>query len=75
MLWWTERSREEAGERFRREHERWLEFVVSTGAPVPRIPVRRMDEGGFDALLARPRGREVARRWWELAFARTPDPD
>jgi hypothetical protein len=60
-------------EKFRRTHERWLNAALRGAAPIPRIPVRRADLGGFDDLLARSRGREVADRWWRRAFALTPD--
>lgn len=58
------------GERMRREHERWLDRALSGGAgELPRIPVRRVDQGGFGALLAAPGGRERADQWWLDAFA------
>jgi len=60
---------------FRRTHERWLTRALRSGMPLPRIPLRRVDEGGFEELLARPRGREVAARWWRMAFARLGDGD
>jgi hypothetical protein len=60
---------------FRRTHERWLSRALRSQTPMPRIPLRRVDEGGFDDLLARPRGREVASRWWRMAFARIEDRD
>jgi hypothetical protein len=59
-----------AGERFRREHEAWLNAAILSGRRFPRIPLRRQDEGGFDLLRARPGGRERAERWWRLALAR-----
>jgi len=58
---------------FRRTHERWLSLALAGRGTMPRIPVRRVDEGGFDDLLSRPRGREIARRWWQMAFARIDD--
>jgi hypothetical protein len=60
---------------FRRTHERWLTSALRSRAPIPRIPIRRVDDGGFDDLLSRPRGRDVAARWWRMAFARVPDGD
>jgi hypothetical protein len=56
-------------ERFRRVHERWLTWALRTTRPLPRIPLRREDEGGFDRMMARPGGRELAERWWTLAMA------
>jgi hypothetical protein len=31
--------------------------------------VRRVDEGGFSAMLSAPGGRERAEQWWMDAFA------
>lgn len=58
------------GERIRRQHERWLSRALRAegGGPL-RIPVRRVDEGGFSAMLAAPGGRERAEQWWMEAFA------
>jgi hypothetical protein len=58
---------------FRHVHEAWLTRAVSSGKPYPRIPVRRVDEGGFDPLLARPGGRQRADRWWTAALDRVDD--
>jgi hypothetical protein len=71
MLWRSAPNALPAAERFRRAHERWLNMAIV--AAMPRIPVRRVDEGGFDDLLARARGRAAADRWWRRAFARVPD--
>jgi hypothetical protein len=59
-----------APERFRREHEAFLDAALRSGRTFPRIPLRREDRGGFDCLRARPGGRDRADRWWSLAFAR-----
>lgn len=56
-------------EQFRRAHERWLTRALAAARPIPRIPLRRVDRGGFDGLLARPNGRQLAERWWSLAMA------
>ena len=56
-------------EQFRRVHERWLTRAMASARPIPRIPVRRVDRGGFDRLRARPGGQELAERWWALAMA------
>ena len=57
------------GAEFRRVHERWLTRALASSRPIPRIPVRPVDAGGFDPLLARPGGRALAERWWTLALA------
>ena len=75
MFWRSSSSRElsSKADAFRRVHERWLSRVMRAGTPLPRIPVRPVDAGGFDDFLAQPRGREVADRWWRMAFARLPE--
>jgi len=56
---------------FRRTHERWLTRALRGEARAVRIPVRRVDEGGFDALRAR--RREAADRWWRRVLLRVDD--
>jgi hypothetical protein len=58
---------------FRRVHEAWLTRAVTSGKAYPRIPVRRVDEGGFDPLLSRPGGRQLADRWWSAALGRVDE--
>lgn len=60
-----------AGERARRTHSQWLTSAVrDRSGCLPRIPTRRVDEGGFDALVASPAGRRWADGWWRDAFDR-----
>lgn len=35
---------------------------------VPRIPRRRMDEGGFTRLMRQPGARALAGRWWRTTL-------
>lgn len=56
-------------EQFRLVHERWLNKALASQGPIPRIPVRRVDHGGFDRLRTRPGGLKLAERWWNLAMA------
>ena len=58
----------------RRRHSRWLTRAMRVGVRVPRIPTRRVDEGGFDALMTTHEGREWASHWWSEAL-QSPDPD
>lgn len=55
-----------AAERARRVHSTWLTRALRGGgnAHIPRIPVRRVSEGGFDPLLSTVEGREWAEAWW-----------
>jgi hypothetical protein len=70
MLWQGgQDDLESRAEEFRRVHERWLSRALASSRPIPRIPLRRVDRGGFDALRARPGGRALAERWWSLALA------
>ena len=57
-------------ERFRREHERWLNRALGHEIDVPRIPTRRVTRGGFGRLLSTARGRRALARWWEIVLSR-----
>jgi hypothetical protein len=59
-----------AGERARRVHEVWLNRAVSRDTAMLRIPVRRVDEGGFSHLRGDPGGQQWAEQWWMDAVAR-----
>lgn len=59
-----------AGERARRTHEAWLNRAVARDTSALRIPVRRVDEGGFSHLLRDPGGPQWAEQWWMDAVAR-----
>lgn len=50
-------------------HSRWLTRAIAGGKPYPRIPVRRVDAGGWDELMRTPEGRQSAERWWSSALA------
>ena len=60
----------ERGAVFRRTHERFLTRALSEPGEFPRIPVRRVADGGFDTLRRRPRGLTRAEQWWSAALAR-----
>ncbi len=74
MLGWTPGRRRrvhEAGEAARLEHSAWLTVALGIGGDAdryPRIPVRRVADGGFAAVVARPEGRRWTQRWWGRAF-------
>lgn len=63
----------EAGRLARLVHSRWLTEAVARPIDVPRIPTRRVADGGFDTMLGRPGGRERADKWWDLALQRLTD--
>ncbi len=74
MIWDFGRKKrlEEAGELARRQHSQWLTRVLASAQPVPRIPVRRVDEGGFTPQMQRKHGPGHAETWWALALERVP---
>lgn len=71
MFWRSARNDENPrGRQFRLIHERWLNRALRSQIPYPRIPIRRVDEGGFDDVRLRPEARARADRWWAIAFER-----
>ncbi|MDX2119228.1 MAG: hypothetical protein SFY96_13695 [Planctomycetota bacterium] len=73
MRWvfrWDHRKVLSAGEEARRLHSAWLTRAFELGVDRPRIPVRRVDEGGFDPLLSRPGGKQRCESWWKAALDR-----
>lgn len=61
------------GLRMIREHAAWLSRVLSSRRPQPRIPVRRVADGGFARLTSTPAGRYRAERWWDALLERLED--
>ena len=57
-------------ERFRREHERWLNYALRHRLDLPRIPTRQVDSGGFARLMSIPMGRRAISRFWAAVLAR-----
>lgn len=53
------------GQRMILEHARWLSWALRHRRRLPRIPVRKVSEGGFARLMATRRGREFAADWWD----------
>jgi hypothetical protein len=58
---------------YRRVHEAWLNRAISSGREYPRIPLRRVDQGGFERLMQRPGGPALAEMWWTAALERVDD--
>lgn len=54
----------------RRYHEAWLNWALTQDRDLPRIPRRRVSEGGFSHLMSCEEGRRLALGWWEWAFDR-----
>lgn len=68
--WLGDSSRLPADVRMVRDHSAWLSRVLRGEARscAPRIPVRRVSEGGFSRMTSTPSGRYRAERWWERAL-------
>jgi hypothetical protein len=47
----------------------FLNWAMSENRPLPRIPRRRVDEGGFTQLLLHPGARALARQFWERVLS------
>ena len=47
----------------------FLTWAMAQDRGLPRIPRRRVDEGGFTELLQRPGARAAADRWWERTLS------
>jgi hypothetical protein len=60
----------DAGERFRAEHSRFLTLAMLSNRRYPRIPAKRADRGGFDAMRQRQNGEKRAEQWWGALFDR-----
>ncbi|HCT46701.1 MAG: hypothetical protein CMJ35_14815 [Phycisphaerae bacterium] len=64
----------DAGTRFRAEHSRFLTLALRSGRRYPRIPAKRVDQGGFSGLLKLDEGEKRAALWWAAALTRVKDP-
>ncbi len=52
------------------ELERWLNWALGVdGSELPRIPLRRVNDGGWSGVVRTLEGRRWADEWWEGAFA------
>ena len=51
-----------------RETSAFLTWAVKGQRDMPRIPTRRVDEGGYDELMRRPGARAAAAWWWARAL-------
>lgn len=72
---WGKQELVEAGELARAVHSRWLSEAFASNKPYPRIPVRAVNQGGFNVLLSKPNGRALADRWWQLTFNKIDELD
>ena len=58
-------------ERMIDEHARWLSQVLRYRLRVPRIPTRRVSDGGYSRLSRSAAGRARAARWWARVLEET----
>jgi hypothetical protein len=61
------------GEAARRLHSRWLTRALKGERIYPRIPLRRVDDGGYGKMMQRPSGRAHADLWWAIALSRVDE--
>ena len=55
-------------------HSRFLTWALEQDRELPRIPTRRVDQGGFTQLMSRPAARVMASHWWHRTLDRVmPD--
>lgn len=75
MIWWPFHRSDlpSRAEQMRLAHSHWLTGALSSGRPYPKIPLRRVAEGGFSALVATPDGRRWADLWWNAALDRVDE--
>lgn len=52
------------------ETSAFLSWALATDPPMPRIPRRRVDRGGFADLLKRPNAAGMIAYWWDKALDR-----
>lgn len=67
MVYRRRQSYESYEQRHRRmiaETSAFLSWALRHPEQVPRLPRRRVDEGGFKAILSRPGAREAVRSFW-----------
>jgi len=73
MIFWDDGSPNWRGDESRRrmiaETSAFLTWALENNIEVPRIPRRRVDEGGFTRILKHP-GAKTAVNWW---WSRTLD--
>ena len=55
------------------ETNAFLSWAMKNDEPMPRIPRRRVDRGGFADLLNRPNAAGIIACWWGKALDRVRD--
>ncbi len=74
MRGWTDQRAEARPHDLRRQMiaqtSAFLSWALRKERGLPSIPRRRVDQGGFTALLRLPVGRAAADRWWMTRLTR-----
>ncbi len=55
------------------ETSAFLSWALRTDQPLPRIPRRRVDQGGFAQMLKCPLAGKIILYWWDQALNRVRD--
>ena len=55
------------------ETSAFLTWAMQNDKPLPRIPRRRVDKGGFSHLLSRPNASGIISCWWAKAIDKIRD--
>jgi len=55
------------------ETSAFLSWALAQGSDMPRIPRRRVSEGGFSGLMRMPGARAAVAAFWERTFDRLGD--
>jgi hypothetical protein len=59
---------EARAESMRRFHSAWLSAAFKRGARPPRIPTRKVSDGGWGSMMETPEGRAWAEEFWQGAL-------
>lgn len=65
----TDRLPPHLREKMIRETNAFLSWSLAKDRGLPRIPRRRVDEGGFSTILRHPGAMAIVRRWWARVLA------
>lgn len=55
------------------ETNAFLSWAMKSNEPMPRIPRRRVDRGGFSQLLNRPNASSLIAYWWAKTLDKIRD--
>lgn len=67
------RRQRDARKRAIAETNAFLSWALAGDKPMPRIPRRRVDRGGFADLTRRPGSGRLIASWWAKALERVQD--